>query len=104
MMAAYRGAVEVGAHAIETDVHLSRDGVVVMSHDPTLKRCFSQPFKIADCYWEYLSTLRTLREPKQPMPRLVDLVEYIAQPEQAHIWLSLDIKAHTMIRLNYYLV
>jgi glycerophosphoryl diester phosphodiesterase len=27
-----RTAVKVGAHAIETDVHLSRDGVVVLSH------------------------------------------------------------------------
>lgn len=31
-MGAFRGAVEVGAHAIETDVHLSRDGVVVIAH------------------------------------------------------------------------
>jgi glycerophosphoryl diester phosphodiesterase len=31
-MGAFRGAVEVGAHAIETDVHLSKDGVVVLSH------------------------------------------------------------------------
>ena len=31
-MGAFRGAVEVGAHAIETDIHLSRDGEVVLSH------------------------------------------------------------------------
>ena len=31
-MGAFRGAVEVGAHAIETDIHLSKDGVVVISH------------------------------------------------------------------------
>jgi glycerophosphoryl diester phosphodiesterase len=31
-MAAFRGAVEVGVHAIETDVHLSKDGVVVLTH------------------------------------------------------------------------
>lgn len=31
-MAAFRGAVEAGVHAIETDVHLTRDGVVVLSH------------------------------------------------------------------------
>lgn len=31
-MAAFRAAVEVGAHALETDVHLSKDGVVVLSH------------------------------------------------------------------------
>lgn len=31
-MGAFRGAAEVGAHAIETDLHLSADGVVVLSH------------------------------------------------------------------------
>ena len=31
-MGAFRGAVEVGSHAIETDIHLSKDGVVVISH------------------------------------------------------------------------
>lgn len=31
-MAAFRAAAAAGAHAIETDLHLSRDGVVVLSH------------------------------------------------------------------------
>lgn len=31
-MAAFRAAVEAGAHAIETDVHLTKDGIVVLSH------------------------------------------------------------------------
>lgn len=31
-MGAFKGAAEVGAHAIETDLHLSADGVVVLSH------------------------------------------------------------------------
>jgi phosphatidylglycerol phospholipase C len=31
-MLAFEGAVKIGAHAIETDVHVSKDGVVVLSH------------------------------------------------------------------------
>jgi glycerophosphoryl diester phosphodiesterase len=31
-MASFRGTVEVGADAIETDLRLSKDGVVVLSH------------------------------------------------------------------------
>lgn len=31
-MDAFVGAVQAGAHAIETDIHLSKDGVVVISH------------------------------------------------------------------------
>lgn len=35
-MAAFRGAVEVGAHGLETDLHLSADGVAVISHVSSL--------------------------------------------------------------------
>ena len=31
-MGAFRGAVKVGADAIETDIHLTKDDVVVLSH------------------------------------------------------------------------
>jgi glycerophosphoryl diester phosphodiesterase len=31
-MGAFVGAVGAGAHAIETDIHLSKDDVVVLSH------------------------------------------------------------------------
>jgi hypothetical protein len=36
-MGAFKGAVDVGAHAIETDLHLSKDGVVVLSHVRTFQ-------------------------------------------------------------------
>ncbi|XMA13284.1 hypothetical protein WAI453_006075 [Rhynchosporium graminicola] len=91
-MGAFKGAVEVGAHAIETDVHLSRDGVVVLSHDATLKRCFGLEEKVGNCDWSYLETLRTVRKPPQPMPRLVDLLEYLTTPGLEDIWILLDIK------------
>jgi glycerophosphoryl diester phosphodiesterase len=37
-LGAFKGAVDVGADALETDIHLSKDGVVVLSHvnGPTL--------------------------------------------------------------------
>lgn len=91
-MEAFRGAVKAGAHAIETDIHLTKDDVVVLSHDATLKRCFGVDKKIRDCDWDYLSTLRTLKSPHEPMPRLKDLLEYAAAPGTESIWILLDIK------------
>ncbi|KAF4125677.1 phosphatidylglycerol phospholipase C, partial [Geosmithia morbida] len=91
-MAAVRGAVEVGAHAVEIDIHLSADGVVVLSHDPTLKRCFGVDKKVADCDWEYLSTLETLREPREPMARLRDVLSWLCKPGLEDIWVVLDVK------------
>lgn len=38
-MGAFRGAVEVGADALETDIHLTKDGVVVLSHVSDLVVC-----------------------------------------------------------------
>ncbi|KAI9742305.1 MAG: hypothetical protein M1818_004205 [Claussenomyces sp. TS43310] len=91
-MGAFRGAVEVGAHAIETDVHLSKDGVVVLSHDADLKRCFGREDKVIDSEWSFLKTLQTLKEPHQSMPRLKDLLAFLATPGQEDIWILLDIK------------
>ncbi|MCJ1350817.1 MAG: hypothetical protein MMC33_000798 [Icmadophila ericetorum] len=102
-MGAFRGAVEVGADAIETDIHLSKDDVVVLSHDATLKRCFGTDEKIIDCEWEYLQTLHTIKEPHEPLPRLVELLTYLASPGLEDKWLLLDIKldsdADTVMRL-----
>lgn len=109
-MGAFKGAVDVGAHAIETDLHISKDGVVVLSHvsllfllcpllcspnppqDATLKRCFGVSSKIIDCDWNYLRTLRTLREPHEPIPRLKDLLKFLTTPGLEEIWVLLDIK------------
>ncbi|KAH8722746.1 Tubulin/FtsZ, GTPase domain-containing protein [Phaeosphaeriaceae sp. PMI808] len=91
-MGAFRGAVDVGADAIETDIHLTKDGVVVLTHDTDLKRCFGRGEKIIDCDYEFLSKLRTLKEPHEAMPRLADLLEYLAQPGLEDIWILLDIK------------
>lgn len=113
-MVAFEGAVNVGAHAIETDLHISKDSVVVLSHvrrlfypqicsqlkeaclysskDANLKRCFGREEKIIDCDWSFLETLRTTREPHVAMPRLKDLLEYLATPGLEDIWLLLDIK------------
>ncbi|KAJ0295807.1 hypothetical protein COL516b_012225 [Colletotrichum fioriniae] len=91
---AFRTALdEAGAHALETDLHLSRDGVVVLSHDGTLKRCFGiEDKKINECDWDYLKTLETVREPRQRMPRLEDLLGLLAEEGRGGGWVLLDIK------------
>jgi hypothetical protein len=61
--------------------------------DKDLKRCFGREEKIIDCDYEFLSKLRTLKAPHESMPRLADLLEYLAQPGLEDIWVLLDIKA-----------
>ena len=94
-MSAFRGAADVGTHAIETDVHLTKDDVVVLSHDGDLKRCFGKDEKIIDCCWEDIRDLQTLATPRQTMPSLQDLLEFLASPDTSEdIWLLLDIKVN----------
>ena len=70
---------------------------MTLEQDPTLKRCFGVDKKIIECDWDYIKTLRTTREPAQPMPRLKDLLEYLASPGLEEIWLLLDIKLDNSI-------
>ncbi|KAJ5787901.1 hypothetical protein N7457_002891 [Penicillium paradoxum] len=90
-------AIQAGAQALELDLHISRDGVVVLSHDPSLLRCFGVKKKVANCDWEYLKTLRTLKAPHEPMPRLVEVLEYLRQPGREHLWILLDIKVRPLL-------
>ena len=62
------------------------------AQDPNLKRCFDRPEKIIECDWEFVKKQRTIKEPRSPMPRLKDLLEYVASPELEEIWVLLDIK------------
>lgn len=45
---AFRRAAELGVDAIETDVHLTRDGHVVISHDPSAARMANAPVRWRD--------------------------------------------------------
>ena len=57
-----------------------------------MERCFGEKKKIIDCDWKYLSTLRTVELPHEPMPQLRELLEYVAQPDLQYLWILLDIK------------
>src|SRR5207237_3568999 len=48
---AFRRALELGADALETDVHVTSDGALVASHDPDGARVFGVPRRIAECGW-----------------------------------------------------
>ena len=63
-----------------------------IGQDATLKRCYGKENKIIDCDWDFLSQQRTIKEPHVSMPRLKDLLEYLASPGLENIWLLLDIK------------
>jgi glycerophosphoryl diester phosphodiesterase len=71
-MPAFENAARLGYSHVELDVHATRDGVVVIHHDDTLKRMAGDPRPIAALDWQDLRTIRT-RE-GVPIPRLDELL------------------------------
>lgn len=53
----FRAAVEAGADILETDVRLSKDGQVVVAHDPDLSRVAGRPGLLADFTLKQLTSI-----------------------------------------------
>src|SRR5256885_11123701 len=85
-LSAFRRAVQEGFHYLETDVHATSDGVVVVHHDPVLDRTTDGSGVIGALPW------RTVRKARiggrEPVCRLTDLLE-----ELPNAWLNIDVKA-----------
>lgn len=76
-MAAFAAAIELGYRYVETDVHATRDGVLVAFHDEGLKRLSGRSETIADLNWRDLETVRI--GGGHAIPRFEELLE--AWPE-----------------------
>lgn len=78
-MAAFELALEMGADGIETDVHLTRDGELVLTHDPILGRTSPGRGELKNHTYKELSRLDwgswfSERFKGESLPRLEDLL------------------------------
>jgi glycerophosphoryl diester phosphodiesterase len=90
-LAAFRRAAAEGYHYLETDVHATRDGVVVTMHDPTLDRTTDRSGAIERLDWPVVRTARV--NGREPVCRLVDLLE-----ELPDALINIDVKADSAVR------
>ncbi len=70
-LAAFLRAVELGADAVELDVHRTRDGVIVVHHDPELANGGSGPVPI---HTLDRAALRAWRVDGEPIPTLGEVL------------------------------
>jgi len=72
-LAAFVAAHELGYAYMETDVHATRDGVLVAFHDPDLSRTCGVNARIADLDWSELADVQVVGGGK--IPRFEELLD-----------------------------
>jgi len=89
-VAAFARAVALGYRYLETDVHATADGVVVVFHDDTLDRMLGRPGRVRDLRWADLAALRV--GGAATVPRLDETLE-----RWRHVRFNVDIKADNAV-------
>lgn len=81
-MAAFREAIRQGAEGIELDVHMTRDGRVVVMHDETLRRTTGEEGRIIDHTYDQLRRFNAKYHfdnvEFEPIPLLEEVLELVA--------------------------
>ncbi len=79
--AAFKRALDLGCEGIEFDIHASKDGVIVVNHDPTLKRLWGHDVAISALRFDELRTL---------VPQLPSLAEVVTKyGKRMHLFIEL---------------
>ena len=71
-LSAFQRAHSLGFRYFETDVRVTADGVLVASHDASLRRVAGERIRVGDVIWEELSQIPV---GGAPLPRLTDLLD-----------------------------
>jgi len=71
-MPAFEHAIRLGYRYLETDVHLTADGVLVAFHDDVLDRVTDRTGVIAELPWSEVSAARV--DGREPIPLMADLL------------------------------
>lgn len=87
---AFSSAWDAGYRYLETDIHLTRDGVLVAFHDGLLDRVTDSVGRISDVSWAELASVRIAGT--EPIPRFDELLA--AFP---HARFNIDLKAPGVI-------
>lgn len=92
-MAGFRAALQGGCDAIEVDVRMLKDGVLILHHDPRFGHTVAAKGAVRD--WTYTNGVDqlTLRDPPHaPLPLLDDFLALVTHPDYSHVAINLDIK------------
>jgi glycerophosphoryl diester phosphodiesterase len=96
-LAAFRVGLEQGADALELDVHLSRDGELVVIHDPILARTTNAAGEVGDMAFAELRQLdASARYFGTPVDRqLIPTLQEVVDLAKGHASLQIEIKVRS---------
>src|SRR5512137_114803 len=89
-LAAFRHAITLGVDWLELDVHLSRDGEVVVIHDETVNRTTNGVGRVADLS---LAELRALDAGAGGGERVPAFTEVLTLAKEAGVGLLVELKS-----------
>lgn len=89
-LTAFRGALGLGVDLLELDVHLTRDGEVVVIHDPTLERTTTGQGAVRDRSWAELAAVTLKGTTGERVPRLRDVFA-LAGPTTAGLLVEIKV-------------
>jgi glycerophosphoryl diester phosphodiesterase len=95
-LAQFAHAVELGFRHLETDLHVTRDGALVVAHDPRLTRVADDERAISDLTRAELAAVRVAGQ--EPVPTFVELIEAFPSARLT-IDLKTDAAVAPMVRL-----
>ena len=93
-LSSIRSAIEKGVDAVEFDVMLSKDGVVVLHHDDTLQRVAGIPDRVQDLTYDELSKIDIGRMFSEEFigERIPTLDEVFEEVKEDNVTLIIDLK------------
>ncbi len=96
-LAAFRNGIALGADVLEMDVHLTKDGVPVVIHDPTIDRTTDGSGRVADLTLAQLQTFNAAAKfpgamEKQVVPTLTQVLD-LAEPTSVQLEIEIKVDA-----------
>jgi glycerophosphoryl diester phosphodiesterase len=92
-LASFRLALELGAEAVEFDVHQAADKELVVIHDESLRRTAGRPEQIRDLSWQELCRFDVgswfdRRFAAERIPRLGEVMDLVGKRAEVHLELK----------------
>ncbi|MGQ4810569.1 Glycerophosphodiester phosphodiesterase [Candidatus Entotheonellaceae bacterium PAL068K] len=93
-LAAFRRALQLRAHAVELDVHMSQDGALVVIHDPDVVVTTDGTGEVGDLALATLKTLNAAANFKGPAtaPQRIPTLQEVLTLVQGHADVQIEIK------------